>query len=275
MAASERPAMAVPATATRRCKHGFFMYPRGDVYVGRCLELYGEYSEGEVALFSQLVPQGGTVVEVGANIGALTVPLAHMTGPQGRVIAFEPQRPIFNVLCANLALNGLIHVEAVRAAVGAGTGQVEVPLLAYEDRSNFGGVSVGHAGQRASEMVPVLPLDGLKLSRLDFIKIDVEGFETDVVAGASSVIRQFRPALFVENDRKEHSPRLISMIQELGYKLWWHFSPLFRPENFNGNPENVVGRIISINMLALPEERATNVQGLRPVSGPDDWWKAE
>lgn len=265
----------IPATAIRRCKHGYFMYPRGDTYVGRCLELYGEYSEGEVALFKQLVPTGATVIEVGANIGALTVPLAHMAGSQGRLIALEPQRAIFNVLCANLALNGLVHVEAMRAAAGGEKGETAVPLLDYRDKGNFGGVSVDVVGLRATEKVPLVPLDALDLQRLDFVKIDVEGFEADVIAGASAAIRRFRPALFVENDRREHSAKLISMIQDHGYHLWWHFSPLFQPENFNGNPENVMGRVISINMLALPGERGTKVNGLQPVSGPDDWWRRD
>lgn len=263
-----------PVVAIRRCRHGYFMYLRGDRYVGRCLELYGEYSEGEVALFRQLVPPGGTVVEVGANIGSLTVPLARMAGPSGRVVAFEPQRAVFNVLCGNLALNGLSNVTPIRAAVGSAPGHVSVPVLGYGEHENYGGVAVGGAPQRPTEAVPMAKLDDLALRRLDLLKIDVEGAETGVVAGAAALVARFRPAIFVENDRREHSRDLIAAIERNDYRLWWHFSPLFRPDNFNGNPENVMGRIISINMLALPQERAGDVRGLRPVSGPDDSWNA-
>jgi FkbM family methyltransferase len=263
-----------PATAIRRCRHGYFMYLRGDRYVGSCLELYGEYSEGEVTLFNQVVPVGGTVVEVGANIGSLTVPLAQRAGEAGRVIALEPQRAVFNVLCANLALNGLVNVEPLRVAAGQESGHTEVPLLDYAERENFGGISVGAAAERRTEKVPVLKVDDLDLTRLDLLKIDVEGVEAQVVAGTASAIDRFRPALFVENDRKEHSHDLITAIGQHGYDLWWHFSPLFLPDNFNGNPENVMGRVMSINMLGLPRERKADVRGLRPVTGPDDWWQA-
>lgn len=267
--------MNQPAVAIRRCLHGYFMYLRGDRYVGRCLELYGEYSEGEVALFRQLVPAGGTVVEVGANIGSLTVPLSRMAGAAGQVIAFEPQRAVFNVLCGNLALNGLTNVKPIRAAVGRAAGEIAIPLLGYDGKGNYGGVAVGDSSGGPQETVTMQNLDTLDVSRLDFLKIDVEGLETEVIAGAGGVLERFRPVIFVENDRQEHSHQLISAIEQHDYRLWWHFSPLFRPDNFNGNPENVMGRIISINMLALPREHRQEVRGLRPVTGPDDWWQAK
>lgn len=265
-------AAATPAVAIRRCRHGYFMYLRGDRYVGRCLELYGEYSEGEVALFRQIVPSGGTVVEVGANIGSLTVPLAQLVGPAGQVVAFEPQRSVFNVLCGNLALNGLSNVTPFRAAAGRSPGRIAVPVLGYDERENYGGVSVGGQSRRPTETVAVERVDDLELARLDLLKVDVEGAEADVIAGAAAAIARFRPAIFVENDRREHSHALISAIEQHGYRLWWHFAPLFRPDNFHGNPENVMGRLMSINMLALPHEDKREVRGLRPVSGCDDWW---
>jgi FkbM family methyltransferase len=262
-----------PVTAMRRCRHGFFMYLRGDRFVGRCLELYGEYSEAEVALFRGLVPRGGTVVEAGANIGSLTVPLARMAGPAGRVVALEPQRSVFTVLCGNLALNGLANVEPMQVAAGAACGEVEVPLTGYDGQGNYGGVAVGANGAGQSERVPMVCVDDLRLDRLDLLKIDVEGVETQVIEGASAAIARFRPAIFVENDRQEHSPALISALLGRDYGLWWHFSPLYRLDNYNANPDNVMGNIMSINMLALPRERGTKVVGLRPVTGPGDWWR--
>lgn len=265
---------AQPVPAIRPCRHGCFMYPRGDRYVGRSLELYGEYSEDEVRLFTQLVPENGTVVEVGANIGSLTVPLARMVGPRGRVVALEPQRAVFNILCGNLALNGLLQVEALRVAGGRAAGRMDIAVHDYDERENFGGVGLGTPSSGPVETVSVVAVDSLGLRRLDLLKIDVEGFEAEVVAGATAAIGRFRPALFVENDRRERSPELIRHLLDLDYRLWWHLSPLYRPDNFRGNPQNVLGNLISINMLALPQENSRTVSGLRPVSGPDDWWRA-
>ena len=86
-----------------------------------------------------------TAVEVGANIGSHTVAIAHMVGPQGRVLAFEPQRAIFQVLCANIALNALEQVEAHWMAVGAAAGEVMIDRLDMRAVQNFGGYSIGNA----------------------------------------------------------------------------------------------------------------------------------
>src|SRR5512139_1143204 len=82
----------------KRCRHGVFAYNRNDIYIGRSLSVYGEYSEAEVAFLSRLLAPGDTVVEAGANIGSITVPLARVVGAGGRLIGFEPQRVAFELL---------------------------------------------------------------------------------------------------------------------------------------------------------------------------------
>ncbi|HEV3118087.1 MAG TPA: hypothetical protein VGY58_13625, partial [Gemmataceae bacterium] len=64
----------------KRCRHGLMLYQPHDTVIGRSLDLYGEYSEGEVALFRHAVARGATVLDIGAHIGAHTVPLAQFTG---------------------------------------------------------------------------------------------------------------------------------------------------------------------------------------------------
>src|SRR4051812_24573079 len=93
----------------QKCRHGW-MLCHGPI-IGKCLELYGEYSEGEVATMRRYVSAGDTVIDVGANIGSLTLPMAGLTGAQGRVFAFESYPYNFNLLCTHLALNGIEHVR--------------------------------------------------------------------------------------------------------------------------------------------------------------------
>lgn len=73
------------------------------MFVGRSLALYGEYREGEVELFQQILRPGDIAVEVGANIGAHTVPMAKSVGDSGRIISFEPQNEVFQALNGNIA----------------------------------------------------------------------------------------------------------------------------------------------------------------------------
>src|SRR5260370_9715023 len=81
----------------RQCRHGMMLYNVNDQFQGKMLDKYGEYSEGEVDTFAQLLKPGMGAVEVGANIASPTAAIARMVGPQGRVLAFEPQRATFPV----------------------------------------------------------------------------------------------------------------------------------------------------------------------------------
>jgi FkbM family methyltransferase len=79
--------------------------------------LYGEYSESEVSVFRAFMRPGDTVLDIGANIGDLTLPMARIVGPSGRVIAVESHSDTYHVLCANMALNGIEHVRALNGFV--------------------------------------------------------------------------------------------------------------------------------------------------------------
>lgn len=254
----------------KQCRHGPMLFLRGDQYVGRSLELYGEFSELESTLFSQIVRPGFHVAEIGANIGTHTVPIARLAGPSGRVLAFEPQRVIHQILCANLALNGLFNVNIRQAGVGASPGHLRVPPVDYAAIGNFGGISLEDSSD--GEEVPIVRLDDQDLPALHFIKIDVEGMEHDVLAGARQTVARHRPVMYVENDRKEKSAALIRLLEELDYRLYWHTPPLFNPANFAGNAVNVFDNIVSANILCMPRESAIVLNGFRQVAGPDDWW---
>ena len=208
-------------------RHGLMLYHSKDAYVGRSLDLYGEFSEGEVGLFRQLLRPGTVVLDVGANIGAHTLYFAQAVGRGGVVVAYEPQRVIHQMLCANLALNGIVNVRTLLAGAGRERGLAQVPLLDYTAANNFGGVSLG-AGE-ASEPVDIIPVDALGLARCGLIKIDVEGMEGEVLAGAASTIARHRPVLYVENDRREKSAALIAQISLDGLPALLARSPAFQP----------------------------------------------
>ena len=92
--------------AIKTCRRGTFMYTVNDAFIGRSLDLYGEWCDDEVHILGQILPQGAVAVDVGANIGTHPVGFARSVGPRGLVIALEPQRLVFQTLCGNVALNG-------------------------------------------------------------------------------------------------------------------------------------------------------------------------
>jgi FkbM family methyltransferase len=254
-----------------RCRHGPMLYRLNDVYIGRSLETYGEMGELEVRALCGLVAPDDVAIEVGANIGTNAVPVAKRLGPQGRLFAFEPQRQVHQMLCANVALNGLSNVVTFWAAAGAHQGAITVPPINYENKGNFGGVSLG--AHEDGERVPVITLDSLRLNACRMIKIDVEGMELEVLQGGDETIRRLRPRLYMENDRREKSAALITHVTGLGYRCYWHLPPLYNPDNFRKHQQDIFGRVVSVNMLCLPEGDPLDVSRLRPVSGPDDDWK--
>jgi len=264
--------LQLPADHVRmkRCRYGPMFYLKNDLFIGRSLDCYGEYSEGEMELFRQIIRPGQLVLDVGANIGTHTVVFAQMTGSNGAVVAFEPQRLLFQILCANVALNGLTHVFANQTAVGRRPGSILVPTLDVSVEQNFGALSL--EGVKAGEKVRQMTIDELELAACDLVKIDVEGMEGDVIAGGEWTICRFRPILYVEN---EHGRRvqLIQQLFDLGYRLYWHVVPMFNPDNFFQNHENVLGRVSSFNMVGIHRSVSQAVDGLTEITSPDQTWQ--
>lgn len=248
-------------------RDGVFLFNRHDMYIGRSLAHYGEFSHLEMRMLRQLCGEGDVVLEVGANIGSHTVGLAKHIGPAGRVLAFEPQRLVFQTLCANVALNSLSQVDCYWAGVGSESGYVTVPELPPEEEENFGGVSLldGLAGRH----VPCMTLDDFcGAPHIELIKIDVEGMELDVLAGAQQLLHQFRPHLYVENDRPETAQALMRWLDQHGYRMFWHFPPLFNPDNHFGRTDNLFGSLVSANMVCVHHSRPlpAAVAGLEPAT---------
>ncbi|MBW4579254.1 MAG: FkbM family methyltransferase [Tildeniella nuda ZEHNDER 1965/U140] len=256
----------------KACRHGTFLYNQNDLYIGRSLELYGEWSEGEVALFQPLIRSGDTVVEVGANIGTHTVFFAKAVGSQGRVLAIEPQRIVFQTLCANLALNSLTNVHAYAIGLGEAPGFAQIPILDYHQLNNYGGVSLSHNAaetQAVGEQIQIATLDSFALPQCHLLKIDVEGMELQVLQGATETIQRCQPILYIENDRQDKATALIQYLVAIGYELYWHCPPIYNVDNFLQNPQNVFGNTISVNMLGLLPTHRLAIEGLERVSIAD------
>ena len=263
---SAPPPASEPFNVLTQARYGTVLYNKHDAFVGRSFELYGEFSEGEVEVFRQLVRPGMVVLDIGANIGAHTLFFARAVGASGVVHAFEPQRIVYQALAANVALNSLTNVHCHQAILGERQGTLLVPPIDYTQANNFGGLELG--GWSTGEPVQVVRLDDLGIERCDFMKLDVEGMELDVLRGARALLRRCGPLLYVENDRPDRQAEVIREIGAQDYLMYWHPSPLFNPSNYKGNPENVFGDVVSLNMLCVPKRLGLPVAGLEPVDIP-------
>lgn len=269
--------------ALRQTRDGLLLYHTRDQFVGRSIAELGEFSKDESDFLKANLNIGDTVLEVGANLGALTVGLARKVGRQGRVHAFEPQRAVFALLCANAALNDLDQIRPWNLAVDAAPGSLTVPPTDYDGSANFGGIAMVR-GTAAGDRVDAVSLDqhladepwtpgGLRL-----IKVDVEGMEFDVLQGARRLIGEFQPLIYAENDRKENSPALIGWLFEAGYHVYWHLVPYFTTDNFyqcDRDPflETHGTRLLSVNIIGVPRHgEIAGAERLR-IRTVTDWWK--
>ncbi|MGE3274342.1 MAG: FkbM family methyltransferase [Vicinamibacterales bacterium] len=204
-----------------------------DISEGVQLGIYlGTYEAGAGRLLRHLVSPGSVVVDIGANVGAHALPLAAAVGPSGRVVAVEPSRAAFDRLRGNVALNpGLAdRVTAVHAALGAPGGIVEEryfsgwPLTPGGERHPVHGGVGAPAGGAA-----FMTLDGLAaslgLDAIDLVKLDVDGHELPIVAGATAVVERLRPTVVFEfcpyliEERGEAPESLPGFFTSRGYDL--------------------------------------------------------
>jgi FkbM family methyltransferase len=250
-------------------RDGIFLVQRNDIFVGRSMLEYGEYSGLEMDFLKRLVKPDDVIIEVGANIGSLTVGLAKAVGRNGLISAFEPQRSGFALLNAQIALNQLQNVHAHRLAVGSAPGRAWVPVLPLDRTANFGGHALLNQPRIDAEPVDVVTLDNhLDDIQCDLIKIDVEGMEEAVLRGATKLIAKHHPLLYVENDRADRSHALITLLFEMGYRCYWHVPKLYNPNNCFGRRENVLGNYASCNMFCARGEHPA-AKGLVEIKSAD------
>jgi len=233
----------------KETEDGSILYNKNDIYIGRSIQTYGRYQLEELKLFNDYVHKGDTVLDIGANIGTHTLWFANRVGENGWVGAFEPQRLIFQTLCANMALNSIQNVDCRQLGVGSFRRLVKIPPLNPIVENNFGGLSITE--HEKGDEVAICTIDDMNLGKCDFIKIDVEGMEPEVLQGGMNTIVLCRPVMYIEVDREENMELIQVLLEELKYKATMHTPPLYSPD-YSG--KNVFDDVVSKNVLAIPSE---------------------
>ena len=174
----------------------------------------GEFEPTTVAMLRELVKPGGTVFDVGANIGYLSLILRTCVGEAGRVVSFEPMPRVFERLRANIELNRFENIEPVHAGLGDSAGSA---MLALDRAIRLDG--------RAGEPQPaeLVTLDDYvarhAISRLDLVKIDTDGAEPAVLRGAGRALERFKPIVVIELGAREKgsAAESIDLLRHHGY----------------------------------------------------------
>jgi FkbM family methyltransferase len=164
------------------------------------------YERQTKAALRKLVSPASLVLDIGANIGAHTLHLAQLVGSAGRVLAFEPTDFAFRKLRRNLDLNPSLasRVEAIHCFLTAND-EAQVPNAIYSSwpLAKEAGLHAKHLGREMrTESARARSLDSLLSDRADrkvqLVKLDVDGFECDVLRGATAMLRDTRPIFVME-----------------------------------------------------------------------------
>jgi FkbM family methyltransferase len=176
--------------------------------------LNGTYEREQTRLFEHLLRPGGVVLDVGANVGYYTLLASVLVGDGGAVHAFEPEPRNAEFLRRHLRINGRRNVTVQQAAVSDRAGTA---------RFTFGtGSGTGHLGEAGTLEVRTLRLDDYCAEHgivPAAIKIDVEGAEMSVLAGACETLARHRPVLFLSTHGAEVHAASLGFLRGLGYQL--------------------------------------------------------
>jgi FkbM family methyltransferase len=172
---------------------------------------------------------GVVLLDCGANIGTHTVEWSRLMQGWGNVAAFEAQERVFYALCGNITINNCFNARSIWAAIGERSGEIEVPELDPFTPSSFGSLELRrngsneYIGQEADNTrktkVRMVSIDDLDPTRLDFIKLDVEGMEMECLKGAEKSLRRHRPQMMIERI-KSKGDEIPSFLEPLGYRFF-------------------------------------------------------
>lgn len=242
-------------------RYGRIVFPARDQYLYHALAECGDYGYGETVVFRNLLKSGDHVVDVGANIGAMSLFFSDVVGGEGMVRAFEASPFAFGLLRHNVELNGRTNVICRRAIVSdeSGAGSFIDPDVARINRVDFGSLSVAVNPKRVPGVfveTEKTRIDDLGLERCDLIKVDVEGHEASVMAGALSVVERFRPFLSIETGDEKDDLSWITPICALGYRVFCIATKVFTWPNYKQRDISDFPGDISLNAVCVPPHRS-------------------
>jgi FkbM family methyltransferase len=189
-----------------------------DLAVGNHVLIGRSYDPGVAAILRRRVERGMAVVDIGANIGYLTMLLASLVGQSGLVVAVEPNPENIKLLEASRRVNGFDHVLIIQAAAGRRTGLLALNVSYSNGMTTELPDDVG--GLFEARPVPCFALDDIHTTerRIDLIKIDVEGAELNALVGLSETIDRDRPVIV-----SEFSPATLPGISRCSGPEYLHF----------------------------------------------------
>lgn len=194
-----------------------------ELHLGEMIDLalyLGQFEQDVRSAIRRLTAPGMTVFDIGANIGAHTLLFSSLVGRTGRVVAFEPTNFAFAKLQRNASLNPELSVETVRVALADHT----TPQQAVNFRSSWQTDGSIVSGTSTVDFIRLDEwVDERGVSKVDVIKLDVDGYEYSVLTGGLETVARARPVFIIEATGQHFADPArnpFEMLRSLGYGLW-------------------------------------------------------
>jgi FkbM family methyltransferase len=238
-----------------------FYYHNNDEMIGRSIDLYGEYAQVEVDFLLSFLNKDCVVYDIGANIGYHTTAFASLAR---KVYAFEPHPKNYALLEQNT--EDFSNVYIGNYAVSNSRSVCYINDYDPQVAGNFGAVSV--VDYPTSIEAVAIDLDTAGLDLPDFIKIDVEGYELQVLEGCRQIIEHRCPVVYYEAHESKDLKEIYELLSPDRYRFYWAQVNNYNPNNFAKNDNNVFGGTALMSILAWPKTLAE--LSMTPVEGPND-----
>jgi len=253
---SERFERLKPSLVRTETRVGPMAVYKNDNIVSHSILLFGEYSHAEVLMMAHFLDKDSVYLDIGTNVGYHALGIHSVVGC--RVIGFEPHPNHFAVAAFNCNEH---NIQIYNCAVAEQDGLITISDFDETEVKNYGEVQTDTNGIE----VKAIKLDTLNLPKVDLMKIDVEGFEINVLEGATDTIDKCRPVIFYEALTLEDWGPCYDYLKAKKYKQYW-FTCRVKPvaETYKQTEENPFGTTGVSNILAIPEED-DQVEFLIPV----------
>lgn len=180
----------------------------------------------DIYFLKRFIREGDTCIDIGAHLGYYTLELARLVQPGGEVLAVEPMSKFNTVLKRTIARYKVQNVTVYPVALGGNGDYVEmgIPSIGHNKRFAYARVMDSSPGLEYTETERVENRQGDQLfksiSRLDFVKCDVEGLEYSVFSSMLETLKKYHPILLIEIVDRDHRIQLFELLSPLGYQVF-------------------------------------------------------
>ena len=227
---------------------GNLLLYKNDNIVSQAIGLYGEYCHAEIITMGLYLNSESTYLDIGTNIGYHARAVYQHAGC--KVIGFEPNTNHFLVAWYNCKDH---PIQLINAAVGNYVGKAKIKSFDPSKVENFGNISIV---EDDGDEVTAITIDSLNLTVCDVMKIDVEGFELQVLEGANDTIDNLNPVVFYEAQDGEVWPKCWEFLNSKNYTQYWvacrnaPYSETYRKPEMSPFKDGGV-----MNILAVPPNK--------------------